>query len=282
MAEDRSGVRGRSPRREDGEAGGPLASASECAERRSRPGACRPPARRSRGERGAGLRGLLVAVAVVALVALVAYLLAERNARRWFLVQEDGTLYVKKGVLFPVGSLPFKTDDPELARAYAPLTPPPGTKLGEERAFDDRAALDQALYEMLARWARGDVATEKPELVERALSWLGRAQRLQGLSAAQQDDLRKLRAESGYFEARRFLEAAVDALRQARERLQLAAGSSSSHAGDAGEALKRIDPTIDEIFQAGKLLTPGRAVHEPPPAPAASPPERGPAPDGGG
>jgi hypothetical protein len=243
--------------------------------------ASRPRARRSRGERGVGLRGVLVGVAVVALAALVAYLLAERNARRWFLVQEEGTLYVKRGVLFPVGSLPFKTGDPELARAYAPLAPPPGTRLGEARAFDDRAALDQALYEMLARWARADVATEKPELVERALSWVGRAERLQGLSAAQQDDLRKLRAESGFFEARRFLETAADALRQARERLRLAAGSSSPHAGDAGEALKRVEPTIDEIFQAGKLLAPGRPAHEPAPA-AGSSAERAPGEGGGG
>jgi hypothetical protein len=231
-------------------------------------GAPRPPGGRERGERGAGLRGILVGLAILALAGLVAYLLAERNARRWFLVQDDGALYVKRGVLFPVGSLPFKTDDPELARAYAPLTPPPGTRLGEERAFDDRAALDQALYEMLARWARDDLTTGKPELVERALSWLGRAERLQGLSAAQQDDLKKLRAESGFFEARRFLETAVDALRQARERLRLSAESSSSHAGEAGAALKRVDPAIDEIFQAGRLLAPSRPAEEPAPVPA--------------
>jgi hypothetical protein len=228
--------------------------------------------------RGASLRGMVVGLAIVALTALVAYLLAERNARQWFLVQEDGTLYVKRGVLFPVGSLPFKTDDPDLARAYAPFTVPPGTKLGEERAFDDRAALDQALYEMLARWARDDLLTGKAELVERGLTWLGRAERLQGLSAAQQDDLRKLRAESGFFEARRFLETAVEALRQARERLRLSAGSPSSHAGEAGEALKRIDPAIDEVFQAGRLLAPGQPAQESAPSPAGSAAEGKPAP----
>ncbi len=239
-------------------------------------------ARSSRWQRGASGRGFLVAVGVVALVASVAYLLAERNARQWFLVYEDGTLYVKKGVMLPVGRQAFKTDDPELAQAYAPLKPPPGAKLSEERAFDDRAGLDQALYEMLARWAREDVATERPEMIERALAWVGRAERLQGVSAAQRDDLKALRAESGFFEARQLLEKAADALRQARERLRLAAGSSSPHAGEAGEALKRIEPMVEEIFRAGRLLTRGRAAQEPPAPPAPPATIAAPAaPDGG-
>ncbi len=227
---------------------------------------------RRRGERGAGARGFLLAIAVVALVGVVAYLLAERNSRQWFLVAEDGSLHVKKGIMFPMGRQAFKTDDPSLAQAYAPLKPPPGTKLDEERVFEDRAGLDQALYEMLARWARDDIASEKPEMVERALTGIARAERLQGISAAQRDDLRALRAESGFFEARQLLDKAADALRQARERLRLTSGSSSPHAGDAGEALKLVEPMVDDVYRAGRLLSPTRGAPEAPPRPPATPP----------
>src|SRR5512133_3741507 len=95
--------------------------------------------------RGGGGRAALVALVVLALVGVVVWLLSERNSRQWFLVYEDGKLEVKKGIMLPTGRQSFKTDDPALAQAYAPLKPPPGTKLDEERSFDDRAGLDQAL-----------------------------------------------------------------------------------------------------------------------------------------
>src|SRR5512138_769397 len=95
------------------------------------------------------------------------------------------TLAVKKGILFPVGRQAFKTDDPTLAQAYAPLKPPPSAKLDEERTFEDRAGLDQALYELLARWARDDIATERSDMMDRALGWIARADKLANISAAQ-------------------------------------------------------------------------------------------------
>ncbi|HET9599460.1 MAG TPA: hypothetical protein VFP65_28050 [Anaeromyxobacteraceae bacterium] len=201
-------------------------------------------------------KSTFLTLAVVLLLGLVGWLLAERNARLYFLVFEDGTLSVKRGVLFPVGKAAFKTDDPALAAAYAPLKPPPGAKVEEERGFEDRSSLDQGLYDLLARWARDDLASGKPEGTERALGWLARADKLAGISAVQRDDLRSLRAESGWFEARQLLERAADALRQARERLRLTAGSSSPHAGDANEALRRMEPVVDEIYRAGKVLAP--------------------------
>jgi len=224
------------------------------------------------GERGSAARSLLLTLAVLALLAVVAYLLSERNARQYTLVLEDGVLSVKKGVLAPMGRQAFKTSDPALAAAYAPLKPPPGFAWKEEQEFEDRAALDQALYELLAKWARDDIASEKPELVERAMDWLGRADKLPGISGAQRDDLRALRAESGYFEARQLLDKTAESLRQARERLRLTAGSSSRHAGDAGAALRRIDPMVDELYQAARMLGGSpTAPSTPPPPPTSNP-----------
>jgi hypothetical protein len=225
-------------------------------------------------------RSAVMTLAVLLLLGLVGWLLSERNARQWALIYEDGTLSVKKGLLFPVGRQSFKTDDPAQAQAYAPLKPPPGAKLEEERSFEDRTGLDQALYELLARWARADIATERPEMMERALAWLARADRLANISSAQREDLKNLRAESGYFEARQLLDKGAEALRQARERLRLTAASSSSHAGEAGDVLRRVDPIVDEVYRASRLLAPAGSRT---PAEAEAPqPVAAPAPPGDG
>lgn len=230
-------------------------------------------------------RSAVLTLAILLLLGLVLWLLSERNARQWALVYEEGTLSVKKGILFPVGRQAFKTDDPALAQAYAPLKPPPTAKLDEERTFEDRAGLDQALYELLAKWSRDDIATERPEMMERALGFIARADKLANISSGQREDLKNLRAESGFFEARQLLEKGADALRQARERLRLTAASPSSHAGDANEALRRVDPIVDEVYRAARLLTPPvsqRAAEAAPPAPAApAAPAQAAAPDGG-
>ena len=227
-------------------------------------------------------RSFLWTLGVALLLALVGWLLSERNAHRYSLIYEDGTLSVKKGIPFPFGSLPFKSQDPAEAAAYAPLKPPPGVKLEEQRDFDDRSGLDQALYDLLARWARDDVASGQADRVERALTWLGRADRLANISAAQRKDLETLRAESGVFEARQLLDRSAEQLRLARERLRLAAGSSSPRAGEASEALRRIEPIADEVFRAARVLgTPAEAsaaaaapspLPAGPAAPAAGPP----------
>lgn len=220
---------------------------------------------------GSAGKKLLAWAAILLLAGVVIWLLAERNSRQYYLVYEDGMLSVKKGILAPVGRQAFRTDDPQLLAAYSPFKPPPGAPIPPEQAFDDRAGLDQALYELLARWARDDIAGEKPELLEAAMGFVSRAERLAGISAAQREDLRTLRAESGFFEARALLDRGLESLRQARERLRLSAQSASPRAGDAAEALKSLEPALEELHRAAKGLAaagPRRPEAAPPPAPA--------------
>jgi hypothetical protein len=216
-------------------------------------------------------RRLLAWTVILGLAALVFWLASERNARQWFLVPEDGELVVKKGMPFPAGRARFKTDDPQLAQTYAPVKPPAGAPAPGERAFDDRAALDQALYDLLSRWARDDIATEKPELVARGLAWVGRAERLPGVSASQREDLRALRGESGYYEALWLLERGAEDLRLAREKLRLAADSPTRHSADAFVLLRRLDPLVEEAFKTqASSPRPGERPSPspvPPPAP---------------
>jgi hypothetical protein len=223
-------------------------------------------------------RSLAITALVLVLLAAVLWLASERNARQWFLVPEDGQLVVKKGVLFLTGRSSFKTDDPTLAQTYAPLRPPLGAPPPAEQAFDDRGGLDQGIYDILSRWARDDISSEDPQRLERGLAYITRAERLPGVSAAQRDDLRKLRGESGFYEAKSLLERGAEDLRLAREKLRLAADSPTRHAADASVLLRRIEPLVEETFSASRAAA-GTGV---PKAPAAgAPASAAAAPDGG-
>lgn len=231
--------------------------------------------------RKGSLGSLLSVLVILALAAAVVWLLAERNRRTWFLVPDEGRLVVMHGTLLPFGRETYTPDDAALAQAYAPVVPPPGATLPPEQSFDERALLDQALYGVLAGWAKADVDSGVKERLARGLDYLARAERLAGLTAQQQQELAMLHAESGFFEAQGLLERAAQDLRSATERLRAASGSRSAHAADARLLLKDLEPAVDGILSAlrqgprrvppgqppGAAPTPGGGS-EPPPAPA--------------
>jgi hypothetical protein len=218
---------------------------------------------------GHGFRSAVAWVAILGLLALVGWLVSERNARTWYLVPADGRVVVMKGYLLPAGRGAFETSDPAVAAAYAPIVPPPGKAVPPERAFDERGQVDQAIYELVAGWAREEIASGDPARLERGLGYLGRAEKLPGLSPAQREDLAALRAESGYQEAIRLLGRAVEELRDAADRLRRTATSRSAHAGDAGRLLRELEPALDQASGALRQADAGRPA--PPPAPAAAP-----------
>lgn len=231
------------------------------------------------GQARSGGRGALAWLLVLLLAGVVAWLVSERNARHWYLVADEGKLAVKRGVPFPIGRQAFRTSDPAQAAAYAPIDPPPGAKLPDEQEFDDRSALDQALYDLLSGWAKEDVASGEPVRLERGLGYLGRAERLAGLSPAQLEDLRGLRAESSYYEAGRLLGRAADDLRQAAEKLRMAAGSRSPRGADALVLLRQIEPAVDAAVAASRTAQAAQPAPKPAPPPGPAPtPAPGPAP----
>jgi hypothetical protein len=225
---------------------------------------------------GGGGKGMLAWVVILGLAGLVGWLFSERNAGSWHLVPDEGRLVVMRGVFFPVGRQAFETSDPALAQAYGPLVAPPGTPLPAERRFGERADLDQALFDLLAGWAREEIASRDPARLERGLGYLVRADRLAGISGAQRETLAGLRAESGYFEARRLLERATDDLRQAAEKLRLAASLQSAHGADAQWLLRQVEPLVDGAIAASRAASPRPAESGSAPAAAgAAPPAQG-------
>jgi hypothetical protein len=207
------------------------------------------PAKAARG------RSPLVWLLLVALLAAVGWLVAERNARQWWLVGEDGRLVVKKGVLFVAGKATFKSDDPELSRTYAPIAPPAGVSLAPEQPFEDRAALDQALFALLARWARDDVQSEQPQRIQEARGYLQRAARLAGISAAQRDELRSLQGETAFYQAAWDLEQGAESLRRAAEQLRMASEARGPVAAQAMSLARSLDAVLQGANQAALEAT---------------------------
>jgi|MudIll2142460700_1097286.scaffolds.fasta_scaffold589600_1 hypothetical protein len=223
-------------------------------------------------------RSPLVWLLVVALLAAVGWLVADRNARQWWLVPEDGRLVVKKGVLFVTGKATFKSDDPELSRTYAPVAPPAGVTLAPERPFDDRSALDQALFALLARWARDDIQSEQPQRIQEARGYLQRAARLAGTSAAQRDELRSLQGETAFYQAAWDLEQGAESLRRAAEQLRMASETRGPIAAEAMSLGRTLEPVLQGANQAALEASRFASERHARGAPAAAP---GPASPGG-
>jgi hypothetical protein len=215
---------------------------------------------------GGTFKAALAWLAILALLAAVAWLASERNARSWHLVPSEGRVVVMRGLMLPAGRAAFASSDPTLAQAYAPIVPPPGRPLPPERTFDERGLLDQAIYELVAAWAREEIASGDPARLERGLGYLARAEKLPGLSPAQRDDLAALRAESAYQEGLRLLGRGAEELREAADRLRRAASSRSPHAAEAAELLRDVEPAAESAAAAARRIS-----REPRPHPEAEP-----------
>ncbi len=225
---------------------------------------------------GAAAKGVLRWLIVLGLVAALGWLVSERNARTWMLAPDDGRLVVKRGLFLPLGSAEYRPSEPALAKAYGPVVPPPGKVLPEAREFLDEPELDRALFDVLAGWAREDIGSGDPTRLERGLGYLERAIELPAISSAQRDDLSALRAESGFYEARRLIEKARAELFEAAQKLRLTAGSRSARAMDADALLRELSPAIDATAAAVRVAGTSAPAPAPPAAPASPTPEEPP------
>jgi hypothetical protein len=211
----------------------------------------------------------LAGLAILILAGAVLWLASERNARQWILTTDGGELVVKRGMFLPVGRQAFKSDDPALVAAYAPIKVPAGAEVKDEQVFDERSQLDEGIFALLAKWARSDIATGKPEGLERAAAGVARAEKLPSMSSRQREELRALKAEVGFFEARQLLDRAGESLRAAREKLRATSDSSSPRAGDAFLLLRQVEPMVEEVYRAQRAA--GSAVQPTKPPEGAAP-----------
>jgi len=226
---------------------------------------------------GRAFTRLVVTVLVFVLLGAVGVLLAQLNARTFTLQLQDGKLLVTKGRMLPVGSEPYRPSDPGLAAAYAPIDLMGGSPAGLEGArFDERDAMDRALFQLLEGLARPRLVSDDPAVLSQGLVALGRMQKLGGITDEQRKTLRGLEAEVAFFQARSRLDQARRDVAEAMTQLRIAADSGGRHAraahrmlgaveapaGALEEALRRAVYTLDSDGQEG----PGPAAASSPPA----------------
>ncbi len=200
---------------------------------------------------GRAFTRLVVTLLVLALLGAVGFLLSRLNARTFTLQQQDGKLLVLKGRMLPVGADPYRPSDPALAAAYAPVDLLGGTAAGLDGAkFEERDALDRALFGFLEGLARPRLVSDDPAMLSAGLMVLGRMQKLGGITDEQRRTLKGLESEVAFFQARTRLDQARRDIAEAMTQLRLAADSGGRHARSAHRMLGAVEPAAAALEDA--------------------------------
>ncbi|MGZ6078500.1 MAG: IF-2 protein, partial [Myxococcaceae bacterium] len=193
---------------------------------------------------GRAFTRLVVTLLVFALLGAVGFLLSRLNARTFTVQQTDGKLIILKGRMLPLGADPYRPSEPALAAAYAPIDLMGGSAAGLDGAkFEERDALDRALFGFLEGLARPRLVSDDPAVLSQGLAALGRMQKLGGISDEQRKTLKSLESEVAFFQARSKLDQARRDIADAVTQLRLAADSGGRHARPAHRMLAVVEPS---------------------------------------
>ncbi|HTS81122.1 MAG TPA: IF-2 protein [Myxococcaceae bacterium] len=200
---------------------------------------------------GRAFTRLVVTLVVLALLGAVGFLLARLNSRTFTLQQTDGKLVVLKGRMLPFGSEPYRPGDPALAAAYAPIDLLGGSPAGLEGAtFEERDALDRALFGFLEGLARPRLVSDDPAVLADGLRVLARMQKLGGITDEQRRTLKGLESEVAFFQARTRLDQARRDIAEALTQLRLAADAGGRHARPAHRMLTAVEQPAAALEEA--------------------------------
>lgn len=216
---------------------------------------------------------LIITTLVLGLAGATVFLLSQLNARTFILEMHDGKLTVLKGRMMPVGAELWQPADPQLADAYAPLELEGSSPMGVVGVkYDDRDALDRALFSVIEGLARPRVASDDARDLEKGLYYIRRGERLSGLTDEQRLSLKKMKADVSYYTARMKLEDGQKQIEEGLAALKIAAESDTRHARNANAMIIAVEPEAKALTDAVRKAT---AISLPPPAkaePAPTPP----------
>ncbi len=200
---------------------------------------------------GRAFTRLVVTLLVFALLGAVGFLLSRLNARTFTVQQTDGKLIILKGRMLPLGADPYRPSEPALAAAYAPFDLMGGSAAGLDGAkFEERDALDRALFGFLEGLARPKLVSDDPAVLSQGLAALARMQKLGGISDEQRKTLKSLESEVAFFQARTKLDQARRDIADAVTQLRLAADSGGRHARPAHRMLAVVEPSAAALEEA--------------------------------
>src|SRR5262249_1023497 len=200
---------------------------------------------------GRAFTRLVVTLLVLGLIGAVGFLLSQLNARTFTLQQQDGKLLVMKGRMLPLGSEPYRPTEPPLAAAYAPFDLLGGTAAGLDGAkFDERDAMDRALFQLLEGLARPRLVSDDPAALSQGLVALARMPKLGGMPSDRRRRRRTL--DSGGPSSRprpRRAQPRRD-IAEAVSQLRIAADSGTRHARAAHRMLAAVEPAAATLEEA--------------------------------
>jgi hypothetical protein len=200
---------------------------------------------------GRAFTRVLVTLLVFGLLGAVGFLLSRLNARTFVLQAVDGKLVVMRGRMLPLGTEPYRPSDPALAAAYAPIDLLGGSPAGLDGAhFEEREALDRALFSFLEGLARPRLVSDDPAVLSTGLALLGRMQKLGDITDDQRRTLKGLESEVAFFQARTKLDQARREIAEAVAQLRLAADSGGRHARPAHRMLAAVEPSAAALEDA--------------------------------
>ncbi len=227
-------------------------------------------------ERGGVMRVfviILVILGFLATLGAVGYLLSDINHRRYrFMVLHDDKagvdrLLVQRGLRLPMGFENYVPEAEALREAYAPIEVPQGKSVGDmdREVFDDRTDLTRAMFALLAGWARESSSAENQEVANIATVFVARCELLPGLSEQQRIELKTLRADFAYLNAKRLVQQAQSLLKEAKADFELSQRLKTSRKSDAEAWVKHVNLRIidlmlntetDDTIKAPMMATP--------------------------
>ena len=226
--------------------------------------------------RGGALSKLVLWLLVIGLLAAVWWLASERNLRRFAWRTDGSVLTIAKGRFFPIGMANVASDDPQLGKVYGPIPIPQGARITEQE-FEDQTALDRALFDVIAQWARADAQKGDEKSIAQAGNLVDRASALPGLTAEQHQQLAGLRGELAFTSAKQELMQAAKLVLSARRKLQSVEEGGGEHALEAAPMLRSLEGLQGLLEDASRSKQPGA----PAPQKADAPKQGAAAPDGG-
>ena len=103
---------------------------------------------------------------MLALLGVIYYLVSVLNEGKYYLVPEEGQIFVRRGLFFPFGTKAFDEGDPE-GEAYAPIEIPAGVVAPRKQTFAGLVELDNLLFGLLREYAEHELKSDTPDTVDR-------------------------------------------------------------------------------------------------------------------
>lgn len=156
-------------------------------------------------------------VIIFILIIVCLYFLSLINSKRFMLVEENGYLVIKKGLLLPYGYSEYMPQDVVKRETYLPIKIPDGERITPQEIEKDE--LDIAIFRIVSNWVEKLLKDESEENVNQASTYIERLMRL-NVSPDDFERYSRLKGELWFRQARFSFNMGLDMIRQSRQKIE--------------------------------------------------------------